>query len=129
MYPPPSSQNRRPSDPIGGMPQDKKDTGEPTKLEMVEGNTVREYVTINTGTAQDVGVTRIGDDNWIMAYVHIAHDCQIASHNVIAKDRKSVVYGKSVSVGVDLGGHRIIQTKRVNTTHYQQILRHTTKKS
>ncbi len=69
---------------IGGMPQDKKYNGEPTKLEMGDGNTVREYVTINTGTAQDVGVTRLGDDNWIMAYVHIAHDCQIGSHTVIA---------------------------------------------
>ncbi|MFW7341403.1 acyl-ACP--UDP-N-acetylglucosamine O-acyltransferase [Pollutimonas sp. H1-120] len=69
---------------IGGMPQDKKYNGEPTKLEIGDGNTVREYVTINTGTAQDVGITRLGDDNWIMAYVHIAHDCQIGSHTVIA---------------------------------------------
>ena len=69
---------------IGGMPQDKKYAGEPTRLEIGDGNTVREYVTINTGTAQDVGVTRLGDDNWIMAYVHIAHDCQLANHIVIA---------------------------------------------
>lgn len=69
---------------IGGMPQDKKYRGEPTRLEIGDGNMVREYVTINTGTAQDVGVTRVGDDNWIMAYVHIAHDCQIGSHTVIA---------------------------------------------
>ncbi|NHC62286.1 acyl-ACP--UDP-N-acetylglucosamine O-acyltransferase [Paenalcaligenes suwonensis] len=69
---------------IGGMPQDKKYAGEPTRLEIGDGNTVREYVTINTGTTQDVGVTRVGDDNWIMAYVHIAHDCQVGSHTVIA---------------------------------------------
>ncbi len=69
---------------VGGMPQDKKYAGEPTRLEIGNGNMVREYVTINTGTAQDVGVTRLGDDNWIMAYVHIAHDCQLASHIVIA---------------------------------------------
>lgn len=69
---------------IGGMPQDKKYRGEPTRLEIGDGNTVREYVTINTGTAQDVGVTRLGDDNWIMAYVHIAHDCQIGSHTILA---------------------------------------------
>lgn len=69
---------------IGGMPQDKKYQGEPTRLEIGDGNTVREYVTINTGTSQDVGVTRLGDDNWIMAYVHIAHDCQIGHHTVIA---------------------------------------------
>lgn len=69
---------------IGGMPQDKKYNGEPTRLEIGDGNMVREYVTINTGTAQDVGVTRVGDDNWIMAYVHIAHDCQIGSHVIMA---------------------------------------------
>ena len=69
---------------IGGMPQDKKYAGEPTRLEIGDGNTIREYVTINTGTTQDVGVTRVGDDNWIMAYVHIAHDCQVGSHTVIA---------------------------------------------
>src|SRR5690606_39391483 len=81
---------------IGGMPQDKKYRGEPTRLEIGDGNTIREYVTINTGTTQDVGVTRLGDDNWIMAYVHIAHDCQIGSHTILAnsvqlagQDRKS----------------------------------------
>lgn len=69
---------------IGGNPQDKKYRDEPTELVIGDGNTVREYVTINTGTVQDVGTTRLGDDNWIMAYVHIAHDCQIGSHTVIA---------------------------------------------
>lgn len=69
---------------IGGMPQDKKYAGEPTRLEIGDGNTVREYVTINTGTVQDVGVTRVGSDNWIMAYVHIAHDCQVGDHTIIA---------------------------------------------
>jgi UDP-N-acetylglucosamine acyltransferase len=77
---------------IGGIPQDKKYSGEPTRLEIGDNNTVREFVTINTGTAQDAGVTRLGDDNWIMAYVHIAHDCQIANHTVIAN-------------GVQLAGH------------------------
>jgi len=71
---------------IGGMPQDKKYAGEATRLEIGDGNMVREYVTINTGTAQDAGVTRVGSDNWIMAYVHIAHDCQIASHTIIANN-------------------------------------------
>jgi len=69
---------------IGGPPQDKKYGGEDTALEIGEGNTIREYVTINTGTVQDVGVTRLRDDNWIMAYVHVAHDCQIGSHTVLA---------------------------------------------
>ncbi len=69
---------------IGAAPQDKKYAGEPTRLEIGDGNTIREFVTINTGTVQDAGVTRLGDDNWIMAYVHIAHDCQLGSHIILA---------------------------------------------
>jgi UDP-N-acetylglucosamine acyltransferase len=69
---------------VGGAPQDKKYAGEDTALEIGDGNTIREYVTINRGTVQDAGVTRIGDDNWIMAYVHIAHDCQVGSHTIFA---------------------------------------------
>jgi UDP-N-acetylglucosamine acyltransferase len=69
---------------IGAEPQDKKYAGEPTRLEIGHGNTIREFTTINTGTVQDVGVTRLGDDNWIMAYVHIAHDCQLGSHTILA---------------------------------------------
>jgi UDP-N-acetylglucosamine acyltransferase len=65
---------------IGAAPQDKKYAGEPTRLEIGDRNTIREFVTINLGTVQDGGVTRIGNDNWIMAYVHIAHDCQLAHH-------------------------------------------------
>jgi UDP-N-acetylglucosamine acyltransferase len=69
---------------IGGAPQDKKYAGEDTAIEIGDGNTIREYVTVNRGTALDAGVTRIGDDNWIMAYVHFAHDCQIGSHTIFA---------------------------------------------
>jgi UDP-N-acetylglucosamine acyltransferase len=69
---------------LGGEPQDKKYSGEPTRLEIGDRNTIREYCTFSTGTAQDSGVTRIGDDNWIMAYVHIAHDCQVGSNTVFA---------------------------------------------
>lgn len=69
---------------IGGPPQDKKYAGEPTAVEIGDGNTIREYVTINRGTAQDAGTTRVGNDNWIMAYVHFAHDCQIGSHTIFA---------------------------------------------
>ena len=65
---------------IGAAPQDKKYAGEPTDLIIGDQNTIREFVTINRGTAQDGGVTRIGSDNWIMAYVHIAHDCQLGDH-------------------------------------------------
>lgn len=69
---------------IGAAPQDKKYAGEDTAVEIGDGNTIREYVTINRGTVQDAGVTRIGNDNWIMAYVHFAHDCQIGSHAIFA---------------------------------------------
>jgi UDP-N-acetylglucosamine acyltransferase len=69
---------------LGEVPQDKKYGGEPTRLEIGDNNTIREYCTFNCGTIQDAGVTRVGSDNWIMAYVHIAHDCQIGSHTVFA---------------------------------------------
>jgi UDP-N-acetylglucosamine acyltransferase len=69
---------------IGAPPQDKKYAGEDTAVEIGDGNTIREYVTINRGTARDAGVTRVGDDNWIMAYVHFAHDCQIGNKTIFA---------------------------------------------
>ena len=69
---------------IGDDPQDKKYAGQPTRLEIGDRNTIREYCTINRGTADDEGVTRVGDDNWLMAYVHIAHDCQVGNHTVFA---------------------------------------------
>ena len=71
---------------LGEMPQDKKYAGEPTRLEIGDRNTVREFCTFNLGTAQDVGVTRLGDDNWIMAYVHIAHDCQVGNRTTFANN-------------------------------------------
>jgi UDP-N-acetylglucosamine acyltransferase len=69
---------------IGGPPQDKKYRGEPTSLRIGAGNTFRECVTVNRGTVQDQGCTEIGNDNWIMAYVHIAHDCRIGDHTIFA---------------------------------------------
>ncbi|HCZ16415.1 MAG TPA: acyl-ACP--UDP-N-acetylglucosamine O-acyltransferase [Accumulibacter sp.] len=71
---------------LGEVPQDKKYAGEPTCLEIGDRNTIREFCTFNTGTAQDVGITRVGDDNWIMAYVHIAHDCQVGNRTVFANN-------------------------------------------
>jgi len=71
---------------LGEVPQDKKYAGEPTRLEIGDRNTIREFTTFNVGTAQDVGVTRIGNDNWIMAYVHIAHDCQVGNHTIFANN-------------------------------------------
>jgi len=69
---------------IGGEPQDKKYAGQPTRLEIGDRNTIREYCTFNRGTAEDRGTTRIGDDNWIMAYVHMAHDCEVGNHTIFA---------------------------------------------
>ncbi|HXU42891.1 MAG TPA: acyl-ACP--UDP-N-acetylglucosamine O-acyltransferase [Burkholderiales bacterium] len=80
---------------LGAPPQDKKYGDEPTSVEIGDGNTIREYVTISRGTAQDVGVTRLGDENWIMAYCHIAHDCQIAGRTIFAN-------------GVQLAGHVVV---------------------
>ena len=71
---------------IGEMPQDKKYGGEPTALEIGDRNTIREFCTFNRGTAQDAGVTRLGNDNWIMAYVHLAHDCQIGDQTIFANN-------------------------------------------
>mgnify|MGYP005841640787 FL=1 len=71
---------------LGGVPQDKKYAGEPTELVVGDGNTIREFCTFNLGTAQDDGVTRLGDDNWVMAYVHLAHDCQVGSHTILANN-------------------------------------------
>jgi UDP-N-acetylglucosamine acyltransferase len=69
---------------IGEDPQDKKYAGEETRLEIGNGNVFREFVTINRGTAQDAVATRIGDENLFMAYVHVAHDCQIGNHVIMA---------------------------------------------
>ena len=71
---------------VGDAPQDKKYAGEPTRLEIGDRNTIREFVTINRGTVQGGGVTRIGDDNWIMAYVHVAHDCLIGNRTIFANN-------------------------------------------
>src|SRR5574344_2893758 len=71
---------------LGAQPQDKEYAGEPTRLEIGDGNTIREFCTFNTGTAQDEGVTRIGNNNWVMAYVHIAHDCQVGNHTILANN-------------------------------------------
>ena len=71
---------------IGDHPQDMKYKGEDTELEIGDRNTIREYCTINKGSIQDTGVTRLGNDNWIMAYVHLAHDCQIGNNTIFANN-------------------------------------------
>ena len=71
---------------LGDAPQDKKYAGEPTRLEIGDRNTIREFCTFNCGTVQDAGVTRCGNDNWVMAYVHLAHDCQVGNHTIFANN-------------------------------------------
>jgi UDP-N-acetylglucosamine acyltransferase len=71
---------------IGDDPQDKKYAGEETHLEIGNRNTIREFCTINRGTAQDRGLTTLGDDNWILAYVHIAHDCVVGSNTIFSNN-------------------------------------------
>ena len=71
---------------LGEVPQDKKYAGEPTSLEIGDRNVIREFCTFNCGTVQDTGITKIGNDNWVMAYVHIAHDCQIGNHTTFANN-------------------------------------------
>ena len=92
---------------LGAAPQDKKYAGEPTRLEIGDRNTIREFCTLNLGTVQEEGVTRVGDDNWIMAYVHIAHDCVVGNNTIFAN---SSTLAGHVSVGdwVILGGFSLV---------------------
>jgi UDP-N-acetylglucosamine acyltransferase len=94
---------------IGAAPQDKKYAGEPTELIIGSRNTVREFVTLNRGTAQDKGATLIGDDNWIMAYVHVAHDCVVGNQCIFANSTNlagHVVIGDWVILGGYTGVHQ-----------------------
>jgi UDP-N-acetylglucosamine acyltransferase len=86
---------------IGAAPQDKKWNGEPTRLEIGDGNTIREFVTFNLGTVQDKGVTRLGNDNWISAYVHLAHDCQVGSQTIFSNNAQLAGH-------VEVGDHAIL---------------------
>jgi UDP-N-acetylglucosamine acyltransferase len=92
---------------IGEVPQDKKFSGEHTRLEIGDGNVIREFCTFNRGTEDGGGVTRIGNDNWIMAYVHVAHDCQIGNATTMAN---GTTLAGHVSVGnfVTFGAFTII---------------------
>ena len=97
---------------LGGAPQDKKYAGEPTRLVIGNRNTVREFCTFNTGTTQDDGVTCIGDDNWIMAYVHIAHDCVVGNQTILANNATlagHVQIGDYAIIGGLTGLHQFTQ--------------------
>ncbi len=92
---------------LGGMPQDMKFAGETTYLEIGDRNTIREYCTFNVGTVQDEGVTRLGNDNWIMAYVHLAHDVKVGDHTIFANNAQLAGH---VHIGdwVILGGFTMV---------------------
>lgn len=92
---------------IGAIPQDKKYAGEPCELMIGDRNTVREFCTLNIGSPGDAGVTRVGNDNWIMAYVHLAHDCVVGNHTIFANNSQLAGH---VHVGdwVILGGFTVV---------------------
>ena len=92
---------------IGAAPQDKKYKDEDTKLVIGDNNTIREFCTINLGTSQDKGITRIGNNNWIMAYVHIAHDCDIGNE-VIMANNSSLAGHVQVDEYAILGGFTLV---------------------
>lgn len=92
---------------IGAVPQDKKYAGENTLLKIGDGNVIREGCTINRGTSQGGGVTRIGNNNWIMAYVHIAHDC-IVGDGVVFANNTSLAGHVTVQDYVILGGFTLV---------------------
>ena len=97
---------------LGAQPQDKKYAGEPTQLVIGNRNTIREFCTFNTGTSQDAGITQIGDDNWVMAYVHIAHDCVVGSHTILANNATlagHVHVGDWVILGGLTGVHQFVK--------------------
>lgn len=97
---------------LGAQPQDKKYAGEATRLAIGNRNTIREFCTFNTGTSQDAGVTRIGDDNWIMAYVHIAHDCVVGNNTILANNATlagHVHLGDWVILGGLTGVHQFVK--------------------
>lgn len=92
---------------IGEIPQDKKYHGENSRLEIGDGNTIREFVTINRGTDDGGGVTQIGNDNWLMAYIHIAHDCLVANHTIFANGA-SLAGHVEIDDYVILGGFTLV---------------------
>lgn len=92
---------------LGAIPQDKKYAGEPCELVIGDRNTIREFCTFNIGSPGDSGVTRVGNDNWLMAYVHLAHDCVVGDHTIFANNSQLAGH---VHVGdwVILGGFTVV---------------------
>ena len=97
---------------IGAIPQDKKYAGEPTELVIGGRNTIREFCTLNLGVPQAGGITTVGNDNWIMAYTHIAHDCHVGNHTTLANNTTlagHVHLGDWVTVGGLTGIHQFVK--------------------
>ena len=92
---------------LGAIPQDKKYAGEPCELVIGDRNTIREFCTFNIGSPGDAGVTRVGDDNWIMAYVHLAHDCVVGNHTIFANNSQLAGHVR-VDDWVILGGFTVV---------------------
>ena len=92
---------------LGAVPQDKKYAGEPCELVIGDRNTIREFCTFNIGSPGDLGVTRVGNDNWIMAYVHLAHDCQVGNHTIFANNSQLAGHVQ-VDDWVILGGFTVV---------------------
>ncbi len=93
---------------LGAAPQDKKYAGEPTRLVIGDGNTIREFCTFNAGTVSGGGVTQVGNDNLFMAYVHLAHDCHIGSHTIFANNSQLAGH-VHVEDWVILGGFTVVR--------------------
>lgn len=107
---------------VGAAPQDMKYAGEPTALHIGDRNTIREFCTLNRGTSQDQGVTRVGSDNWIMAYVHIAHDVQVGNRTILANNATlagHVHVGDWVIVGGLTGVHQFCKIGAHAMTGFQ----------
>lgn len=110
---------------IGGVPQDKKYAGEPCALQIGDRNTIREFCTINIGSPGDQGVTRVGNDNWIMAYVHVAHDCVLGDHIIVANSTQlagHVHIGDWVILGGFTGIHQFVNIGAHSFTAISSVL-------
>ena len=92
---------------LGAIPQDKKYRGEPCELRIGDRNTIREFCTFNIGSPGDAGVTRLGDDNWVMAYVHLAHDCHVGNNTIFANNSQLAGH-VHVDDWVILGGFTVV---------------------
>jgi UDP-N-acetylglucosamine acyltransferase len=92
---------------LGAIPQDKKYAGEPCELIIGDRNNIREFCTFNIGSPGDTGVTRVGNDNWIMAYVHLAHDCVVGNHTIFANNSQLAGH-VHVDDWVILGGFTVV---------------------